>query len=213
MTDRTDEDDAIAQLQRIAEAEIPVESRPPDWNERWQVVRLYIFDLVSGDTKPLQIRDQDRIAVAQMDYQHHMRDAEKRLDFQQELGVQALKGLTLVNGGAIIGLVTFIGNKGTTFNQWLLGWAMLAFAGGLVIDLIAYILGYLSQSEIMNMSVSQGWNAQRTMVGVPIDQTEVQKHYKRGEKVLRFAIAAAVLSLGAFCLGVALAARAFFCGT
>ena len=51
-----------------------------------------------------------------MDYEASTAHASERLRFQQETAVAAIKSLTLVNGGAILALLTFIGNSPAKYN-------------------------------------------------------------------------------------------------
>jgi len=49
--------------------------------------------------------------LAKLDYEASIKEAADRLHFQQEIGLTPCKSGILVNGGAIIGLLTFIGNQ------------------------------------------------------------------------------------------------------
>jgi hypothetical protein len=66
------------------------------------------------------------------------------------IGQQTLKSLELVNGGAIIAILTFYGNvvkdgSRVPIDLQLLTWGLKAFSGGLVAAVLAAICAYLSQ--------------------------------------------------------------------
>lgn len=155
------------------------------------------------------ITEEQRFAAAKMDYEQHAQEIPIRLQFQQDLALAALKGLTLVNGGAIVGLLTFIGNRATSFDQALLGFGLIAFVLGLVFNLAAYIFGYFAQATFMDAIYHQSWNDQRTMFGIPKDNAP-DGFEARGTKLLAIGIAVAVSSLVSFGVGAGLVAAAFF---
>ena len=192
-----------------AEQNIPLESRSAQWNERWDAARAYIGELLKNETAPFTIANEQRAAIATMDYKVHVDEIPQRLQFQQDLALAALKGLTLVNGGAVVGLLTFIGNRNVHVIQALLGNGMIAFVTGLVLNLSAYILGYISQAIFMNVTTHQAWNDQRVMMGLEMDD-EPARYLKIGNRVLYPAILTAIGSLVAFGTGAYFVARAFF---
>ncbi len=57
----------------------------------------------------------------------------------------ALKTLVLVNGGAIIALLTFIGNQGGQFDPRGISWSFVWFGLGLSFAIGAHFPAYLSQ--------------------------------------------------------------------
>jgi len=79
-----------------------------------------------------------------------------RLEVQNGLGQSALKSMMLVNGGAIISLLTFVGNKGGVVNVCALKISMGMFCAGLVCALAAYFGAYF-RKQISCMLQDIGW--------------------------------------------------------
>lgn len=201
----------VALARKAAEEGLAPAHRPDDWDARWQAVAHYVDQLIHGDPAALAISEEQRVAIAQMDYQQHLQEIPQRLQFQQDLALAALKGLTLVNGGAIVGLLTFIGNTATPIDQHDLGVGLVSFVIGLTANLLAYILGYFSQATFMEATTHELWNDQRDMVGVPRDN-EPARYVRIGSWVLFVAILTALTSLASFVYGAAVVASAFFAG-
>ena len=61
-----------------------------------------------------------------------------------------LKTLTLVNGGAIISLLTFIGNKNVRPENEAIFWSFVWFSIGLTLSTLAHGLAYLVQESYLN---------------------------------------------------------------
>lgn len=196
--------DPIVIARQVAEQQVPEDKRAPDWDERWNAVATYCADLLAGQPAPLVVSEEDRIAVAKLDYAHNIAEVNQRLGFQQELAIEALKGLTLVNGGAIIALLTFIGNSSAALDRTPLWWSFLCFGLGIGLSLAAYIGGYFSQAQFMEVSIRQAWDDQREMVGLP-KQANFWPNFKRGNRALYAAIGCAVTSLASFAAGAAFA--------
>lgn len=60
----------------------------------------------------------------------------------------ALKSAILINGGACIALLTFIGNSSGLANQ-IIVFGLFAFASGVFLGALATFFGYLAQNEFM----------------------------------------------------------------
>lgn len=71
----------------------------------------------------------------------------ERIRVQALLAEKLLAALMLVNGGAIIGLFTFIGSAGAqlSLNTVLIWWGFAAFIVGLLAALSAFVCAFLSQ--------------------------------------------------------------------
>lgn len=123
-----------------------------------------------------------------------------RLEAQNELGQAALKSMMLVNGGAIVGLLTFVGNKGTVANACALKMAMGMFGVGLFLGLLAYFGAYFSQAQFMFVLGHRIECEKSEMAGV--EQKEVPSVYaQRGLWCLWLAIISLFGSLLCFGAG------------
>ncbi|WP_265529105.1 hypothetical protein [Sphingomicrobium marinum] len=82
----------------------------------------------------------------------HLRsDAEQRLEFQHQYTLAGLKTLQLINGGAILALLTYAGNGGTAdVSNFKVAFAL--YAAGLVLVTLAYLAAYASQGAYMSDS-------------------------------------------------------------
>jgi hypothetical protein len=156
-------------------------------------------------TDPTDLTEAQR-HVAQLDYELTRQDALERLRFQAEFSQSAWKGLTLVNGGAIIALFTFIGNYHHGTDPTRIWAAFACFAGGLALNLASIMTGFLSQSYFMKSDVSALWNKQAEMHGYEPQHRETQgREFGMGNLWWRIAVGACSLSLAAFIVGSGLA--------
>ena len=140
--------------------------------------------------------------IARLDYSAYLQESNDRLRFQTEFSHSALKSLTLVNGGGILALLTFIGNSNATFDPNPIWWAFASFAVGLTFTLAAHIGAYFSQAAFMNVTLHQMWDAQRAMLGEPPKQ-EYHSDFRAGNKILYSAIGCALASMAGFIAGAA----------
>jgi hypothetical protein len=145
-----------------------------------------------------------QMEIARLDYENLKVDVAERLRFQVEFAHGTLKGLTLVNGGAIVALFTLIGAVPNAVEHSRAWWSFAAFAVGLVLVIVASCGAFFSQSFYMKSSVVQMWNEQHKMLGEARDEDYVSD-YKRGELAEFGGIVAAFLSLGAFITGAGFA--------
>jgi hypothetical protein len=127
-----------------------------------------------------------------------------RLKFQVDFAQAALKNLTLVNGGAIVALFTFLGHDGERLNLRLLWWSFASFSLGLIFVLAAFLAAFYSQLFFMNTSQYQMWNSQLEIVGRNPEHDFIAE-FKKGNCALIVAIALAVLSLIVFVVGAGFA--------
>ncbi len=69
-------------------------------------------------------------------------------------GNNAVKYVLLINGGAVIALLAFLGNliKNSTVEIYM-GWPMGCFLTGIVVGGLAHITAYLTQLSLFNESV------------------------------------------------------------
>jgi hypothetical protein len=132
-------------------------------------------------------------------------DAEQRLQYQHEYTVAGFKTLLLMNGGAIIGLLTYAGNASdkVAASQFMI--AFLAYVAGLVLTALAYLTSYMGQAHIMQFSATEGmrWRGLEPSA----DATKVD-HEKLGERAIEWGKVLAVLALTGFIVGSGFAVSA-----
>ncbi len=146
--------------------------------------------------------------VFKAEYELQQQEIAERLKYQQELAVGGLKTLTLINGGAMISLFTFIAGANAIFDHRAIWWSFVWFATGLIGTTVAYLAGYFAQAQFMNVAHYDAGNAQRKMVGQPAD-LDTTSFYKVGNVWLMLATFGAVASLIAFVAGAAVALGGF----
>lgn len=124
-----------------------------------------------------------------------------RLEVQNTLGQAALKSMMLANGGAIISLLTFIGNKAGVHDAHALKVAFGLFGAGLFSSLFAYTGAYFSQGMFMQHAGFRMVDAQSKMGGgQPVEVPE--KFDRWGKRLLYSAIASVIFSLLFFGAGI-----------
>ena len=95
----------------------------------------------------------------QRNYEAAQAEAAQRIGYQVGYSEQALKTLALVNGGAIIGLFTFIGNNGSLpIDVSWLWWAFASFVAGLAFTMIGYLGAFMSQGKYYQAAQAEAWN-------------------------------------------------------
>lgn len=138
--------------------------------------------------------------IATMDYEASIQRSAERLRFQQETGLAAIKSLMFANGGAILALLTFIGNDSGAFDASSLRRAFGAFCLGLTFTLLSYLGAYFSQAWFSNSDTSIAWNYQKDMKSEPRSH-DYELEMGRGHGFLIFAIACIFSSLACFGYG------------
>jgi hypothetical protein len=140
-------------------------------------------------------------------------DLHERVRFSVTFADNALKALMLVNGGAIIGLFTFIGN--TAGKPGLLAmdatglWvAFGVFVAGLVLALVAHLGAYASQDLYMRVSHAQFLHLTDGPTSTLRSFNVPPRLYRWGHVAQYGALLFAVASLIAFCVGSACALAA-----
>lgn len=125
-----------------------------------------------------------------------------RLEAASGLANATLKGLLLANGGAIISLLTYVGNEGSVADARALKSAFIAFAAGLSCCMLAHLVGYASQAKLIGESAKRLRNAQQRMMGLPVeDAVEDKPAFLGGLNISWSAFLLAYLSLGIFVAG------------
>lgn len=138
--------------------------------------------------------------IALQDYEHQTTEAMARLQYQVDYSKALLNGLTVGNGGAILALLTFIGNTGSKVDPATMQGAFAAYGGGLALVLVAYASGFFTQYFLYDASQSQAWNAQAEARGVT-GQYDVAGPMKHGNLALWAGVAAAIGSMACFIYG------------
>ena len=134
-------------------------------------------------------------------------EALERLRFTVSLAENGLKGLTLINGGAIIGLFTVLGSASgkLSFAGGSLWVAFGAFVFGLVFTLLANLCAFASQDRFYTVSALQANEALDIIKGSEPDRSASLAANKHGHWALAGAIGSAILALAAFVIGSAYA--------
>lgn len=125
-------------------------------------------------------------------------DATDRLRFQQEFSVAGFKTLILINGGAVIALLTYAGNSRGTVEAASLQLSFAGYIVGLVTAVLAYLAAYAGQAYLMRHSASAAF---AEMGAQELDQDVQDKRERRSNLCIGLAIALCVLSLLGFVVG------------
>lgn len=143
--------------------------------------------------------------IAALDFEFAKSDVMERLRFQADFAKVAWQSLSLVNGGAIVALFTFIGHAKPELNSQSHLWVgFVCFAVGLAINIASIVFGFMSQAYFMRGSVSATWNEQAKMHGHEPQHVEVgEREMMVGNRWHALALTACVLSLVAFIVGAA----------
>lgn len=146
-----------------------------------------------------RIRDINR-----RDYEGHQSDAVQRLQFQHDFAQSALRTLVLVNGGAIIGLFTFIGNGRAAFDGAGLKCAFAWLVVALFLSMFAYFGAFYSQANYMNASAYAAVASREALGNLERDPNNRRQQDRLrfwGDVCIWLGIGSAFASLGSFALG------------
>ncbi|TXC73560.1 hypothetical protein FSZ31_02095 [Sphingorhabdus soli] len=127
-------------------------------------------------------------------------EANTHLRFSHEFAQSGLKGLFLANGGAMVSLLTFIGNTNVSNNPRALFWAFVWFSTGLALALASYVAGFLAQSFHMNAAFNQSKQAESDLAGVS-QSFDSSSYERKGERAAILGLVLAVVSLVLFVVG------------
>lgn len=159
---------------------------------------------------PGQLFDMERrAAINRIWTESHLKGADDRSKLVVEIGIVALRSVFLVNGAAIVALLTFLGNVETVVNPTMLQVAFRDFTIGLVLCLIAMGLSYITQQLF---SHSEYDRAGAVYVAVINNEPE-RPDAGQSPTGLVLQIAAFVLAAGSllfFCLGAFAALSGLF---
>ena len=148
------------------------------------------------------VTDEDPAKImAREDYAMFSEEGRERIRFQVEFSHAALRNLQLVNGGALIALLTFLGNSDASFDFRGLWWAFFWFGSGLVSSLAAYFGAFFSQHFYMIQTFGEAWNAQHKARGLDEPNGDTLYHFRLGNIALATGIVLATCSLVFFVAG------------
>ena len=127
-------------------------------------------------------------------------DAARRLDFADSYAHAVLKALFLVNGAAIVSLLTLVGNGNLEFDRRGIFWASSWFSLGIAAVFISYFCAYFCQNFYMRASATNAWKAKCDALEIET-QLDSAKDTKIGNYCIAGAISTAVLSFLLFLVG------------
>lgn len=132
-------------------------------------------------------------------------DAAARLQYQHEYTLAGLKTLIWINGGAIIGLLTYAGNASDRVAADQFGAAFTWYVGGLASAVLAYLTAYSSQASFMQDSTLRSFR----LLGIKAQTKKTEEDYqKAGTRAVIAGVVLAILSLVGFGVGSSFALRA-----
>lgn len=126
-----------------------------------------------------------------------LKDAETRLGFQHDFAQSALKGLILINGGAIVALLALVSQPALEVDRSQLLAAFASYAGGLVFTITGYIAAYLSQAWLMRGAILSSSKLHAQAIGFE-EERDSGPDEKKGERAIAIGIGSATLSLAGF---------------
>ncbi|MBW8295380.1 hypothetical protein [Sphingopyxis sp.] len=141
--------------------------------------------------------DKMKREIGLQDYEAQSAEALARLQYQVDYSKALLSALTIGNGGAIIALLTFIGNTGSKVDPASMQGAFGVYGTGLACVLVAYACGFFTQLYFYNVCQMQAWNGQAEALGTT-GQNEFEADMKKGNFALVAGIVAAIASLACF---------------
>ncbi|HYD88422.1 MAG TPA: hypothetical protein VEA80_13180 [Vitreimonas sp.] len=131
----------------------------------------------------------------------HFEAASARNEFCVRLAQEGLRSLVLINGGALIGFMSFLGAVPDFITSGIaLWWAFGLFAFGLVMAILAIVLAYLAQEQFASTDWASANAVYREVLVVDSGPNRLAQAAAsaRGILLTRIAIAIALLSLFGF---------------
>jgi hypothetical protein len=150
---------------------------------------------------PAQQYDMERRdAVNRIWLESHLKGADDRSKLVADIGLNAIRSLFLVNGGAIVALLTFLGTGRGPLGSVMLQVAFRDFVTGLALTLLASGIAWIGQ-QLFSQSEYDKASAVYLAVINKEPEKPISNHYTGG---LILQIITAVLATGGllfFCLG------------
>jgi hypothetical protein len=137
-------------------------------------------------------------------------EAIERLKFQVSFSETVFRNLILVNGGAVIGLFTFIGNVSDEnfifrLNERLLWFSFGGFCCGVFLALLSAFGAFFSQKFFYESAMNELWMIQTFNQTGNVGEDGRITPARRGDIALSLGVVSAILSTMAFITGAALA--------
>ncbi|MEW4469018.1 hypothetical protein AB1K62_14420 [Parasphingorhabdus sp. JC815] len=145
--------------------------------------------------------------IARQDYESMNNEARDRIQYQVDYSKTLLHSLMLGNGGAIIAILTFVGNTGSKVDPARMMWAFGLYAAGLACVFIAHTGAFFSQYFYYKASQYEAWNAQAGAFGAG-SSYDTAAEVRRGSMGLALGVTFALVSLICFIAGSVSALRA-----
>lgn len=146
-------------------------------------------------------------AAVEKDYHGFLKESEDRLRYQIEFAQAALRNLLLVNGGAILAMLTALGNSAMDHDSRGMFWSFVWFGVGLSAALLAYFCAFYSQLYFYNAATYQTWNSQAQAHKLDA-RYDHSADFTRGNLALVIGAILASLSLVTFVVGAFVALKA-----
>lgn len=143
--------------------------------------------------------DADR-EIARSDMAFWQEETLRRFDALTQFVLSAWKGLMLVNGGAVVALLTLAGNAADRVDGRALRHAFEGYGAGLVATLLSIVAAYASQSFYFQYSASQHTGAQHEAAGKP-GLPRQQRFQTRGRISEWVGLGVAVCGVAGFAVG------------
>lgn len=127
-----------------------------------------------------------------------LKDADARMQYQQDYTLAGIKTLVLLEGGAIISLLTYAGHSPGVTSAQRFQAAFISYVAALALNVIAYLLAYTCQALLSRYSVREAF---RLMNLDSADKVPAETLRRRGEACGLVAVVICVLSLVGFVIG------------
>lgn len=156
------------------------------------------------ESEPFDVPEEWRETIAKELYEVERSDYAEHLRLQASVGTMALRSLFLINGGAIIGILTFIGNHGADIVAPTIRWSIALFVLGLAAAVAAPIPGYLAQLNNQDAAYRQMLDYLRLRLSAASTNDHLRS-VRKATWQLRVGLVLAILSLFFFAGGALVA--------
>jgi sterol desaturase/sphingolipid hydroxylase (fatty acid hydroxylase superfamily) len=149
--------------------------------------------------------------IIRIRYEQSVKGAIDRSRAVVDFALLGLRGLTIVNGGALIGLITFLGHyEDVPRTHTGLWWAFGLFVVGLSFSFLAILFSYLAQTYFNWQEMTEAERLALQAVGAndQREYEEARKEFRNGDVSRSIAITCSVISLGCFFVGAFSALKA-----
>ncbi len=160
-----------------------------------------------NQSQNLSANDRTQQEMARIDYEALRDEAADRLRFQNELSQGILKNLLLINGGAIVALLTYIGNATRTVEAGYLVVAFWVLSASLFLTLLSFCAAFFAGEFWHDATISQSWNALEKSFG-RVPQWDETSELKKARLSYKVALILIFASFALFVAGVYFAIEA-----